>query len=79
MFSTAVHWQTEITLGLYRGNNVTHVSYTHPLGTFKVTGIPRQPRGMPEIDVRFFTRDLDLLIEAKDRNRNKNVQMVRVD
>jgi|SRR5688500_1299739 molecular chaperone DnaK (HSP70) len=79
MFSTAVHWQTEITLELYRGNSVTHVSYAHPLGTFKVVGIPRQPRGMPEIDVRFFTRDLDLLVEAKDRNGNKNIRMIRAD
>lgn len=58
---------------------VTHVSNAHPLGTFKVAGIPRQPRGVPEIDVRFFNRDLDLFIEAKDRNGNKNVRMVRVD
>jgi molecular chaperone DnaK (HSP70) len=78
IFSTAVHWQTEITLGLYRGNNVTHVSYAHPLGTFKIEGIPRQPRGVPVIDVKLFTREQDLLIDAHDRNGNKHVRVVRI-
>jgi len=79
MFSTAIHWQTEITLGLYRGNNITHVWSAHPLGTFKIEGIPRQPRGVPLIDVRLFTRDQDLLLDAHDHNGGKHIRVVRIN
>lgn len=78
MFSTAIHGQTEITLDLNRGNNITHVSSAHPLGTFKIEGIPPQPLGVAAIDVRLFTHAQDLLLDARDHNGGKHIRVVRV-
>jgi molecular chaperone DnaK (HSP70) len=78
IFSTAIDGQTEITFNLYRGNNITHVSSGHPLGTSKIEGIPPQPRGVAVINIRLFTRAQDLLLDARYRN-GKHIRVVRVE
>jgi len=51
-FGTAEDRQSQITIDLFRGNSASP-SAAHPLGSFRITGLPLQPRGKVIVQVTF--------------------------
>ena len=78
IFSTASDSQDQITISLFRGN-VSLVSEATPLGKFRIEGIPVLPRGEPQIEVTFATRDADLILFARDRESGRSYSVVRLE
>src|SRR5204863_6048473 len=66
-FSTAADGQTGVTVKVYQGERKM-ARDNRLLGEFNLEGIPPQPRGMPQIEVKF---DIDqngiLKVSAKDK------------
>jgi molecular chaperone DnaK len=65
VFSTAADDQEFIDISLFRGGAM-RVAECTPLGKFRIQGIPKAPRGLPQIDVTFEARDGNVLLYAKD-------------
>ncbi len=78
VFSTAADNQTAVTVRVFQGERKM-ASQNRLLGEFNLEGIPAQPRGMPQIEVRF---DLDqngiLNVGAKDLSSGKEAS-VRIE
>jgi molecular chaperone DnaK len=76
VFTTADDGQTEVEIKVYQGER-TMANDNIPLGSFKLTGIPPAPRGVPQIEVTF---DIDsdgiVHVHAKDLGTNKEQSMV---
>ncbi|MFO7881974.1 MAG: molecular chaperone DnaK, partial [Kosmotogaceae bacterium] len=76
VFTTADDGQTEVEIKVYQGER-TMANDNIPLGSFKLTGIPPAPRGVPQIEVTF---DIDsdgiVHVYAKDLGTNKEQSMV---
>lgn len=76
IFTTAEDGQSEVEIKVYQGER-TMASDNIPLGSFKLTGIPPAPRGVPQIEVTF---DIDsdgiVHVHAKDLGTNKEQSMV---
>jgi molecular chaperone DnaK len=67
IFSTAGDMQTEVEIVVAQGERPL-VADNKRLGTFRLTGIPPAPRGMPQIEVTFdIDRDGILHVSAKDK------------
>lgn len=77
-FSTAADGQTGVTVKVYQGERKM-ARDNRLLGEFNLEGIPPQPRGMPQIEVKF---DIDqngiLKVSAKDKTSGKE-QSVRIE
>jgi molecular chaperone DnaK len=78
VFSTAADNQTGVTVKVFQGERPM-ASDNRLLGEFNLEGIPAQPRGMPQIEVKF---DIDqngiLNVTAKDLGTNKEAS-VRIE
>ncbi len=76
IFTTAEDGQPEVEIKVYQGER-TMANDNIPLGSFKLTGIPPAPRGVPQIEVTF---DIDsdgiVHVHAKDLGTNKEQSMV---
>ncbi|AKI97319.1 molecular chaperone DnaK [Kosmotoga pacifica] len=76
IFTTAEDGQTEVEIRVYQGER-TMARDNIFLGSFKLTGIPPAPRGVPQIEVTF---DIDsdgiVNVYAKDLGTNKQQSMV---
>lgn len=76
IFTTAEDGQTEVEVRVYQGEREI-ARYNRFLGSFKLTGIPPAPRGIPQIEVTF---DIDsdgiVHVSAKDLATNKEQSMV---
>lgn len=79
IFSTAADNQTEVTIRVFQGEREL-VEHNKLLGQFNLTGIPAEPRGVPQIEVKF---DIDangiLAVKAKDKKTNKEQHIVIKD
>ncbi|QDS87451.1 Chaperone protein DnaK [Rosistilla ulvae] len=77
-FSTAADNQTAVTVRVFQGERKM-AAQNRLLGDFNLEGIPPQPRGMPQIEVKF---DIDqngiLNVSAKDLNSGKEAN-VRIE
>jgi molecular chaperone DnaK len=78
VFSTAADGQTGVTVKVYQGERKM-ARDNRLLGEFNLEGIPPQPRGMPQIEVKF---DIDqngiLKVSAKDKTSGKEAS-VRIE
>lgn len=78
VFSTAADNQTAVTVRVFQGERKM-AAQNRLLGDFNLEGIPPQPRGMPQIEVKF---DIDqngiLNVSAKDLNSGKEAH-VRIE
>ena len=76
VFTTAVDGQTEVEIRVYQGERPL-ARDNFFLGSFKLTGIPPAPRGVPQIEVTF---DIDtngiVSVSAKDLGTQKQQSMV---
>ena len=76
VFTTAVDGQTEVEIRVYQGERPL-AQDNFFLGSFKLTGIPPAPRGVPQIEVTF---DIDtngiVNVSAKDLGTQKQQSMV---
>ena len=76
IFTTAEDGQTEVEVRVYQGERPI-ASENIFLGSFRLTGIPPAPRGVPQIEVTF---DIDsdgiVNVSAKDLATNKEQSMV---
>jgi len=76
IFTTAEDGQTEVEVRVYQGEREI-AKYNRLLGSFRLTGIPPAPRGIPQIEVTF---DIDsdgiVHVSAKDLATNKEQSMV---
>ncbi len=76
IFSTAADDQTAVTIHVLQGER-QRASDNKSLGRFDLTDIPRAPRGMPQIEVKF---DIDangiLNVSAKDKATGKSQNIV---
>ncbi|ACR79595.1 MULTISPECIES: molecular chaperone DnaK [Kosmotoga] len=76
IFTTAEDGQTEVEIRIYQGER-TMARDNIFLGSFKLTGIPPAPRGVPQIEVTF---DIDsdgiVNVYAKDLGTGKQQSMV---
>jgi len=76
IFTTAEDGQTEVEVRVYQGEREI-ARYNKFLGSFRLTGIPPAPRGIPQIEVTF---DIDsdgiVHVSAKDLATNKEQSMV---
>jgi len=76
IFTTAVDGQTEVEIRVYQGERPL-ARDNFFLGSFKLTGIPPAPRGVPQIEVTF---DIDtngiVSVSAKDLGTQKQQSMV---
>jgi len=76
VFTTAVDGQTEVEVRVYQGERPL-ARDNFFLGSFKLTGIPPAPRGVPQIEVTF---DIDsngiVSVSAKDLGTQKQQSMV---
>ncbi|MDI3472981.1 MAG: molecular chaperone DnaK [Thermotogaceae bacterium] len=76
IFTTAEDGQTEVEVRVYQGEREI-ARYNRFLGSFRLTGIPPAPRGIPQIEVTF---DIDsdgiVHVSAKDLATNKEQSMV---
>jgi molecular chaperone DnaK len=71
IFSTAGDMQTEVEIVVAQGERPM-TRDNKVLGTFRLTGIPPAPRGMPQIEVTFdIDRDGILHVSAKDKATNR--------
>ncbi|QDV12643.1 Chaperone protein DnaK [Rosistilla oblonga] len=74
-FSTAADNQTAVTVRVFQGERKM-AAQNRLLGDFNLEGIPPQPRGMPQIEVKF---DIDqngiLNVSAKDLNSGKEAKV----
>ena len=79
IFSTAADNQTEVTIRVFQGEREI-AEHNKLLGQFNLTGIPAEPRGVPQIEVKF---DIDangiLSVNAKDKKTNKEQKIVIKD
>jgi molecular chaperone DnaK len=75
VFSTAADGQTAVTVSVYQGERKM-ASQNRVLGQFNLEGIDPQPRGMPQIEVKF---DIDqngiLNVSAKDLKSSKQASV----
>lgn len=75
VFSTAADGQTAVTVSVYQGERKM-ASQNRVLGQFNLEGIDPQPRGMPQIEVKF---DIDqngiLNVSAKDLKSGKQASV----
>ncbi len=78
VFSTAADEQTAVTIRVFQGEREM-AEGNKLLGQFNLEGIPKQPRGMPQIEVSF---DIDangiVQVSAKDKATNKE-QQIRIE
>jgi molecular chaperone DnaK len=76
VFTTSVDGQTEVEVRIYQGERPL-ARDNFFLGSFKLTGIPPAPRGVPQIEVTF---DIDsngiVSVSAKDLGTQKQQSMV---
>ncbi|GAB6189569.1 molecular chaperone DnaK [Marinitoga arctica] len=76
VFTTAADFQTEVEIGVFQGERPL-ARDNFFLGSFKLTGIPPAPRGVPQIEVSF---DIDangiVNVSAKDLGTGKQQSMV---
>ncbi|MDK2906145.1 MAG: molecular chaperone DnaK [Petrotoga sp.] len=76
VFTTSVDGQTEVEVRVYQGERPL-ARDNFFLGSFKLTGIPPAPRGVPQIEVTF---DIDsngiVSVSAKDLGTQKQQSMV---
>ncbi len=76
VFTTAADSQTEVEVGVFQGERSMARDNIF-LGSFKLTGIPPAPRGIPQIEVTF---DIDsngiVNVYAKDLKTNNEQSMV---
>ncbi|APT75405.1 molecular chaperone DnaK [Marinitoga sp. 1137] len=76
VFTTAADFQTEVEIGVFQGERPI-AKDNFFLGSFKLTGIPPAPRGVPQIEVSF---DIDangiVNVSAKDLGTGKQQSMV---
>lgn len=76
VFTTAGDFQTEVEIGVFQGERPL-ARDNFFLGSFKLTGIPPAPRGVPQIEVSF---DIDangiVNVSAKDLGTGKQQSMV---
>jgi len=76
VFTTAVDFQPEVEVAIYQGER-SIATDNFSLGSFKLTGIPPAPRGVPQIEVTF---DIDtngiVNVSAKDLGTGKQQSMV---
>jgi molecular chaperone DnaK len=76
VFTTAGDFQTEVEIGVFHGERPL-ARDNFFLGSFKLTGIPPAPRGVPQIEVSF---DIDangiVNVSAKDLGTGKQQSMV---
>jgi molecular chaperone DnaK len=77
-FSTAADNQDQILIRLFRGR-ASLAKECHPLGEFRVVGIPPAPRGGPSIEVTFAVQGTSILLSAYDPSRKQHMKIVRVD
>ncbi|KAF2956497.1 molecular chaperone DnaK [Marinitoga sp. 38H-ov] len=76
VFTTAADFQTEVEIGVFQGERpIARDNFF--LGSFKLTGLPPAPRGVPQIEVSF---DIDangiVNVSAKDLGTGKQQSMV---
>lgn len=75
-FTTAVDYQPEVEVRVYQGER-SLANDNFFLGSFKLTGLPPAPRGVPQIEVTF---DIDsngiVNVSAKDNGTGKQQSMV---
>ncbi|TWU48777.1 Chaperone protein DnaK [Rubripirellula tenax] len=75
VFSTAADSQTAVTVRVFQGERKMAVS-NRLLGEFNLEGIPAQPRGVPQIEVKF---DIDqngiLAVSAKELKTGKEASV----
>ncbi|QDT04181.1 Chaperone protein DnaK [Rubripirellula lacrimiformis] len=75
VFSTAADGQTAVTVRVFQGERKMATS-NRLLGEFNLEGIPPQPRGMPQIEVKF---DIDqngiLAVSAKELKTGKEASV----
>ena len=78
-FSTAADGQSAVTVRVFQGERKMATS-NRLLGEFNLEGIPPQPRGVPQIEVRF---DIDqngiLNVSASDKKTGKEASVVLND
>ncbi|WP_129408184.1 molecular chaperone DnaK [Marinitoga lauensis] len=76
VFTTAADFQSEVEIGVFQGERPL-ARDNFFLGSFKLTGIPPAPRGVPQIEVSF---DIDangiVNVSAKDLGTGKQQSMV---
>lgn len=76
VFTTAVDFQPEVEVAIYQGER-SIAADNFSLGSFKLTGLPPAPRGVPQIEV---TLDIDtngiVNVSAKDLGTGKQQSMV---
>jgi len=76
IFSTAIDKQTTVMIKVFEGNE-EQTKFNHLLGEFKLVGIVRAPKGVPQVEVTF---ELDansiLTIRALDKGTGNSELMV---
>ena len=77
IFSTAADNQNQIMLRIYRGNGKM-VNDVTSLGNYQVTGIPKVPRGVPQIEITFSVAGSEIKIFAKDLKTNKEISIIKI-
>ncbi|MDP7017431.1 MAG: molecular chaperone DnaK [Pirellulaceae bacterium] len=74
-FSTAADGQTAVTVKVYQGERKM-AQHNRLLGEFNLEGIPPQPRGMPQIEVKFDVDQNGILnVSARDLKSSKEASV----
>jgi len=78
IFSTAFDKQTEIEIHVLQGSS-PRASENISLGKFKITGLPKDRRGVPKIEVAFRVQpNSEFVLVARDLKRRVDLNVVRV-
>lgn len=76
-FGTAADGQSQITIHLFRGDTPS-TSAAHPLGSFRITGLPSKPRGKVIVEVTFLADASGIHLSARDTSGVSNLVLSRV-